>query len=338
MAIVKAKDLVSVPAGQVEEMLQGRVAGLNVINSGQPGQGGQISLSGVGNFGDTRPLYIIDGVQGDINNLNPNDIESVQVLKDAGSAAIYGVRGANGVIIVTTKRGTIGKAVVTYDSYYGTQRPLKDGWGLLDTKGRAALYDLAVANTPLAAHNNPQYGPGPTATIPVYLEAGSVYGSTNPSEPAADLKLYNNNYGAGPIYLIEKANQTGTDWFHELFKPAFQMNQTVTASGGGDKSRYLLSLGYLDQKGTFIGTYLKRYTVRLNTEFNVKNNIRIGENIQLIYRDNPKTGILGETNIGMTYREQPIIPVYDEGGGYGGSAAKGLGNAQESCCQCKAWP
>ena len=328
VAIVKAKDLGSVPAGQAEEMLQGRVAGLNVINSGQPGQGGQISLSGVGNFGDTRPLYIIDGVQGDINNLNPNDIESLQVLKDAGSAAIYGVRGANGVIVITTKRGTIGKAFVTYDSYYGTQRPLKDGWGLLDTKGRAALYDLAVANTPLAAHNNPQYGPGPTATIPVYLEAGSVYGSTNPSEPAADLTLYNNNYGAGPIYLIEKANQTGTDWFHELFKPAFQMNQTVTASGGGDKSRYLLSLGYLDQKGTFLGTYLKRYTVRLNTEFNVKDNIRIGENLQLIYRDNPKTGILGETNIGMTYREQPIIPVYDEGGGYGGSAAKGLGNAQ----------
>ena len=131
-----------------------------------PGQGGQIFSSGVGNFGDTRPLYIIDGVQGDINNLNPNDIESVQVLKDAGSAAIYGVRGANGVIVVTTKRGTIGKAFVTYDSYYGTQRPLKDGWGLLDTKGRAALYDLAVANTPGAAHNNPQYGPGPTAAIP----------------------------------------------------------------------------------------------------------------------------------------------------------------------------
>ena len=106
------------------------------------------------------------------------------------------------------------------------------------------------------------------------------------------------------------------------------MNHTLSASGGSDKSRYLFSLGYLDQKGTFIGTYLKRYTVRLNTEFNVKNNIRFGENLQLIYRDNPRTGIIGETNIGMTYREQPIIPVHDEGGGYGGSRAGGLGNAQ----------
>jgi TonB-linked SusC/RagA family outer membrane protein len=327
VAVVKVKDLVSIPAGQISEMLQGRVAGLNVINSGQPGRGAQIYLSGVGNFGDVRPLYIIDGVQGDVNNLNPNDIETVQVLKDAGSAAIYGVRGANGVIIITTKRGKVGRAVVTYDSYYGTQRPLKDGWGLLDTKGRADLYDLAVVNSG-AAHNNPQYGSGSTSVIPIYIVAGTKYGVTNPSDPAADIALYNHNFGAGPIYLIAKANQQGTDWFHELFNPAFQMNHTLTASGGTDKSRYLFSAGYLDQKGTFLGTYLKRYTIRLNTEFNIKNNIRIGENLQVIYRDNPQAGIIGETNIGMTYREQPIIPVYDEGGGYAGTAAKGLGNAQ----------
>ena len=328
VAVVKVKDLVSIPAGQVTEMLQGRVAGLSVVNSGQPGEGSQISLSGVGNFGDVTPLYIIDGVQGDINNINPNDIESVQVLKDAGSAAIYGVRGANGVIIVTTKRGRNGRAIVTYDTYYGTQQPLPDGWGLLGTRGRADLYDLAVANTTGAAHNNPQYGSGAVSTIPVYIVAGTKYGVTNASDPAANPALYNNNYGAGPIYQIMRANPTGTDWFHELFNPAFQMNHTLTASGGTDKSRYLFSVGYLDQKGTFLGTYLKRYTVRLNTEYNIKSNIKIGENLQVIYRDNPRTGILGETNIGMTYREQPIIPKFDEGGGYGGSRAQGLGNAQ----------
>jgi TonB-linked SusC/RagA family outer membrane protein len=328
VAIVKPKDLTSVPAGQTEEMLQGRVAGLNVINTGQPGEGAQISLAGYGNFGNTHPLYIIDGVEGDLNALNPADIESLQVLKDAGSYSIYGVRGASGVIVVTTKKGRAGRPIVTYDSYFGTQRPLKDGWGLLDTKGRADLYDLAVANTAGAAHNNPQYGPGPTATIPYYIIAGINNGVTDPNDPAADISKYNNNYGAGPIYLITRANQQGTDWFHELFKPAFQMNHTLTASGGSDKSRYLFSLGYLDQNGTFLETYLKRYTARLNMEFNIKNTIRIGENLAVAYRDNPRTGILGETNIGMTYREQPIIPVYDEGGGYGGSAAKGLGNAQ----------
>jgi TonB-linked SusC/RagA family outer membrane protein len=328
VAVVKPKDLTAVPAGQTEEMLQGRVAGLNVINTGQPGEGAQISLQGIGSFGDTRPLYIIDGVQGDINALNPADIESVQVLKDAGSAAIYGVRGANGVIVITTKRGKAGRPTISYDSYVGTQRPLDKGWGLLNTKERAALYDLAVANTPGAPHNFAQYGPGPTSIIPYYIIAGNKYGVTDPNDPAANLSLYNNNYGAGPIYLIAKANQQGTDWFHELFKPAFQTNHTISASGGTDKGRYLFSLGYLDQQGTFINTYLKRYTARLNTEFNVKNNIRVGENLLVTYRDNPKTGILGETNIGMTYREQPIIPVHDLGGGYGGSSAKDLGNAQ----------
>jgi TonB-linked SusC/RagA family outer membrane protein len=327
VAIVKVKDLVSVPSGQISEMLQGRVAGLNVVNTGQPGQGAQISLTGVGNFGDVTPLYIIDGVPGDVNNLNPNDVETVQVLKDAGSAAIYGVRGANGVIIITTKKGKVGRAIVTYDAYVGTQRPLKDGWGLLGTRGRADLYDLAVANTPLAIHNNAQYGPGPTATIPYYILAGNNNGVTDPNDPAADLSLYNNDYAAGPIYLIVKANQTGTDWFHEVFKPAFQQNHTLTVSGGNDKNHYLFSAGYLNQKGTFLGTYLKRYTIRLNTDFTVKNNIHIGENLQTIYRDNPKTAIIGETNIGNTYREQPIIPVYDEGGGYGGDAGAGLGNA-----------
>lgn len=327
VSVVKVKDMVSQPSGQISEMLQGRAAGLNVINSGQPGQGGQIFLGGFGNFGNVTPLYIIDGVQGDINSINPNDVESVQVLKDAGSAAIYGVRGANGVIIVTTRRGRVGRPVVTYDGYVGTQRPLKDGWGLLDTKGRADLYDMAVANTPGAAHNNPQYGGGPSATIPYYILAGGSGGITDPNDPRADLSLYNNNYSAGPIYLITKANQAGTDWFHELFKPAFQMNHTLAVSGGNDKSRYLFSVGYLDQKGTFLGTYLKRYTIRLNTDFVVKNNIHIGENLQTIFRDNPQTGIIGETTIGMTYREQPIIPVHDEGGGYGGTAAPGLGNA-----------
>jgi len=327
VAIVKPKELTAVPAGQVENMLQGRVAGLNVVNTGQPGQGAQISLGGYGNFGNTTPLYIIDGVQGDINSLNPGDVESLQVLKDAGSASIYGVRGANGVIVITTKRGRSGRPVITYDNYFGSQQPLPDGWGLLDTKGRADLYDLAVANTPGAAHNNPQYGPGPTATIPYYIVAGTKYGVTDPNDPAADLTKYNNNYGAGAIYQITRANPTGTDWFHELFRPAFQMNHTVTASGGSDKSRYLFSLGYLDQKGTYVGSYLKRYTARINTEFNLKSTIRFGENLQVSYRDNPQTGVIGETNIGMTYREQPIIPVYDEGGGFGGSRAQGLGNA-----------
>ena len=110
VSVVKSKDLVAVPAGQVEQMLQGRVAGLTVITSGEPGAPTQIYLHGPGNFGNVKPLYIIDGVEGDINSLNPYDIESIQVLKDAGAYSIYGVRGANGVIVVTTKKGKSGQS------------------------------------------------------------------------------------------------------------------------------------------------------------------------------------------------------------------------------------
>lgn len=328
VAVVKAKDLNAVPAGQAEQMLQGRVAGLNVITSGQPGEDAVVRLGGIGNFGNVTPLYIIDGIPGNINSLNPNDIESLQVLKDAGSAAIYGVRGGNGVIIVTTRRGRAGRPTITYDAYVGTQRPLKDGFGLLDTRGRADLYDLAVANTAGAGHTNPQYGTAPVSTIPFYIIAGTKNGVTDPNDPAADPSLYNTNYGAGGIYQITQANQSGTDWFHEIFQPATSTSHTVTAAGGSDKSRYLFSFGYLDQKGTLITTYLKRYTVRINNEFNIKNNIRVGENLQISNRQNPKNGNLSEGNaISMSYREQPIIPVHDIGGGYGGTRANGLGNA-----------
>ena len=144
VAIVKTKDLTAVPAGQVEQMLQGRVAGLNVITSGMPGGGSNVRLHGIGNFGDVTPLYIIDGVQGNINNLNPNDIESLQVLKDAGAYSIYGVRGANGVIIITTRNGRIGKTKVSYDFYIGTTRPLHKGPDLLNPQEMADLTWLAL--------------------------------------------------------------------------------------------------------------------------------------------------------------------------------------------------
>src|SRR6266498_1551449 len=130
VAVVKPKDLTAVPAGQVEQMLQGRVAGLNVITSGMPGGGSNVRIHGIGNFGDITPLYIIDGVQGNINNLNPEDIESLQVLKDAGAYSIYGVRGANGVIVITTKSGKNGKTKISYNFYVGTTRPLSKGLDL----------------------------------------------------------------------------------------------------------------------------------------------------------------------------------------------------------------
>jgi len=123
VAVVDVKNMKQIPSGSTETLLQGQAAGVQVISSGNPGQGADVRIRGIGSFGNNNPLYVIDGVQGSLHDINPNDIESVQILKDAGSAAIYGVAGANGVVIVTTKRGKSGKSVISYDGFVGTQRP-----------------------------------------------------------------------------------------------------------------------------------------------------------------------------------------------------------------------
>ena len=135
VSVVNVKDMKQVPAGTGEEALQGRASGLTVITSGQPGGASDLRIRGVTTFCNNQPLIIVDGVQGDLHNLNVNDIESIQVLKDA-SAAIYGVRGANGVIIVTTKKGRTGKARVTYDGYYGITTP-GPGFDMANTQQEA---------------------------------------------------------------------------------------------------------------------------------------------------------------------------------------------------------
>lgn len=326
VAVVNVKDLKAVPAGSPAQMLQGRASGLNIITSGQPGSRSNIRIRGITSFGNTDPLVIVDGVQASLENINVNDIESIQVLKDAGAASIYGVRGANGVIVVTTKKGRSGRATISYDAYYGTQRPLKKGFNLLNSQEMADLTWLAYRNSgqvdPVTGNPvHPQYGNGATPVLPDYiLPSGAKEG-----DPAVDPAKYNIDF-TKPAYQIVRANKQGTDWFHEIFKPAPIQSHTLTASGGNDKSTYLFSLGYFNQQGTLIETHLKRYSVRINTVFNVKDNIRIGENAYMFYRENPSIGNQSEGNeISQTYRTQPIVPVYDIMGNWGGGAGARLG-------------
>jgi TonB-linked SusC/RagA family outer membrane protein len=312
VAVVKPKDLVAVPAGQVEQMLQGRAAGLTVINSAVPGAPSQVYIHGIGNFGNVTPLYIIDGVEGDINSLNPYDIESLQVLKDAGAYSIYGVRGANGAIIITTKKGKNGKAKISYDFYIGQQEPLKKGLDVLNPQEQADLEWLRFKNSGIVpgdpGFGDPLYGNGPTPVLPDYIFAGPYYGLFK-GDPKADPSLYNIDSLNGNIYQIVPFNKTGTDWFHELMKPVINQNHTLSVSGGSDNNHYLLSFGYLDQPATYLDTYLKRYTARVNTGFEVMNTIRIGENFQLSYSQNPQVGAIEGAL--STY---PCLPVYDSMG------------------------
>ncbi|WP_240625686.1 SusC/RagA family TonB-linked outer membrane protein [Spirosoma pollinicola] len=330
VAVVDINELNQQPTAQITDQLQGRASGVTIQTSGQPGQAPQVRIRGINTFGNNSPLYVVDGVPtSTINDLNPNDIASMQVLKDAGAASIYGARAANGVIILTTKRGSKNEKVkVSYDAYYGSQR-VKQGnvWNILSPQEMANLKWVALKNTnPNDPINDAQYGNGATPLLPNYIApAGaqtvdeSIY-NVNPT--------YSNPDDVNNFNRIVKANKEGTDWFHAIFRPAPISSHNLSVTGGSDRGSYLFSVNYFNQQGTLLDTYLKRYTIRSNSQYNVNNHIRLGENLAYSITDNPQISINdpGGT-IGMAYRSQPIIPIYDIRGNYAGGYGPGLGDA-----------
>ena len=341
VSVVDLADARKQPVPDVANMLQGQASGVSVVSSGQPGQSPVIRIRGFNSFGNNTPLFVVDGVPTqDISELNPNDVANMQVLKDAGASSIYGARASNGVIIVTTKKGS-GKVKVAYDGYYGTQVP-KGGnvWNILNpTEGGQLLFEAGqnyntLNPTNLKPVGNNIYGTGATPVLPDYLVSGTAGGVTNTGgfaagSAAADPALYNADPTGVNYYQIAKANKGGTDWYHEIFKKAPIQQHNLSVSGGGEQGSYLFSLNYFNQQGTLINTYLKRYTLRANTTFKISNRVRVGENLAYAVTDNPQAngGILVEGSaIGFAMRENPIIPVYDIQGNFAGSAPKGLNN------------
>jgi len=321
VAVVDVANMKRMPAGTGEEALQGQASGVTIVTSGQPGAGSDLRIRGFTSLGSNDPLVIVDGVQGDLHNINVNDIESLQVLKDA-SAAIYGVRGSNGVVIITTKKGRQGKARVSYDAYYGMTEEGK-GFDLANPQQTADAIWLQMLNSGLnptdSTWGTKQYGNGPKPVLPDYL----IPTRGMEGDPNTDPSTYNIESNQ-----ITRANKAGTNWYKEIFRNAATQNHNLTVSGGAEKSSYLFSVGYLNQQGTLISTDLKRYSVRANTQFNIKDKIRVGENAYIQYRDNQVIQNQNEGNpISMAYREQPIIPVRDIMGNYAGTHAEDLGNA-----------
>ncbi len=322
VAIVNVKELQSVPSRSAEQALQGMASGVNVTKSGVPGAKSKILIRGVTNFGNTDPLVIVDGIQQDLNNISSQDIESIQVLKDAGAAAIYGVRGANGVILVTTKKGRTGTPVVSYQATYGIVQPLQGNpFNLANSSEYMQIYNTAFPG-------NDRFTKG----MPDYMYRGPVgAGVAFEGDPRINPSLYfYQSPNRGQNYIIQKVNKEGTDWFHELFKKASSTEHNLNISGGTEKSKYLFSLGYLNQQGTLINTRLKRYSARINTEFNLAKNIRVGENLNILYRENP--GFSENSDFGgitEVIKLPPIIPVKDIAGNWGGTfGGPSLGDGQ----------
>lgn len=332
VSVVDVSEMAQQPAGLLTSQLQGRASGVTILGGGQPGEPPQIRIRGINTFGNNSPLYVVDGVPTtNINDLNLNDIETMQVLKDAGAASIYGSRAANGVITITTKSGK-GKIRVNYDSYYGVQTVQQGNvWDILSPQEMADLQWMAKTNTnPDVAPSDDLYGSGARPVLPDYIAPKGLM----EGDPGVNPDLYNVNpfytspSDADAFYRISRANKEGTDWFHEIFSNAPTTSHNLQVSGSSDAAQYLFSLNYLNQQGTLINTYLKRYTLRSNTRFEVNDRIRVGENISFSLMDNPRVDARTEGSaIGMALRQQPIIPVRDIMGNYAGSFG-GIGNAQ----------
>ncbi len=314
-----------------ENLLQGQAAGVQVTTQGAPGAAGQVIIRGIKNFGNSSPLFVIDGVQaGDMSNINPNDIESISILKDAGSTAIYGVQGGNGVVLVTTKKGKQGKTQFSYDAFYGSTSPVAGNpFNVLNAANYLTLIKQVDPQNPLVVNGIKDFG---------YQGAGAK-GIGNASDPnAAASKYFLDVNTPNNDYLIQQFNNgAGTDWFHAIFKSAPIQQHSFTASGANGQNNYLFSLAYTDQEGTLIDTYFKRYQARINTNFALNDHIRVGETAQVFYVNNPNQfGNQNEGNaLSETYRIEPQIPIYDIKGGYGGTydGPTQLGNATNPVAQ-----
>lgn len=327
VSTISAKNTVAVPVPNVEQAIQGRVAGVTVITSGQPGATSQIRIRGFGSFTNNAPLYIVDDVPTfDVSDLDPNDIETTTVLKDAGAASIYGARAASGVVVYTTKHGKRdGKVRVTYDMSVGLNFP-GEGIDVLSPQQTAQKTWEAFRNAGQEP-SHPQYGDGDSPVLPEYINIGGKGGITNPDPATIDPAKYNVDFDKGAIYQVVKANKEGTDWYDAMTRVAPVTRHSLGLSGGNENSHYYLGLGYYNQQGIAINQYLKRYTARFNSEFTAAKRIRIGENMQVTYKDNPLIGDpQSENQLNHAYRMNPIIPVRDEFGGWAGTAAPGLNN------------
>ena len=267
VASIKSDALQKTPSAGLDQALQGRAAGVTVnANSGQPGASASIRIRGIGSvMGGSEPIFVVDGmITNNISFLSPNDIESTEILKDASSTAIYGSRGANGVILVTTKKGKEGKNNISLNVYGGFQ----NRWNKLDLMQRDEFSKTLIALNNVASEKAflKNYG------FNKWLSAYRL--GTSPYYPA----LKTDANPAGMDY-----SNVETDWQDEVFKAnALIQNYHLSFDGGTAKDRYTMSASYFNQEGTIIGSNFERLTLRLNSSHKVKEWLTVGEDLSFM--------------------------------------------------------
>jgi TonB-linked SusC/RagA family outer membrane protein len=322
IASVRASDLKGQPVSSMAEAMAGKMPGVQITQgTGAPGSSLQIKVRGTGTItAGTSPLYVVDGVplaKDQLNTFNMNDVESIEVLKDASSAAIYGSRGSNGVVLITTKKGTSGKTTVTYGGYYAWQSVSKK-IDMLDAYEYAELAYDARNNTyvdKMESINRKRIAAG-NSPLPFSISDNN----------ALRLKNSGNDYNTiVPMELIPYLNGTpgltNTDWQDEIYRTAGMQNHTVSASGGSDKIKYYVSLDYLNQDGIIINSDFKRYGARLNLDVSegiFKFGITLNPSLTIENKVN-SDGAYNSNGGGVVasaLHSSPIFPVYNDDGSF----------------------
>lgn len=273
VALVSGKELTRNPSMSAAQAIQGKAPGVLVFENGAPGGGATIRVRGVGSINKgSDPIYIVDGVQvGDISSIQPDEIDNLQVLKDASASAIYGANGSNGVVIINTKRGKAGKVQVNLDSYVGTVLAPKQ-YDIMNADQYAAFYTDVYTNY---------------KHVPVPLGYQDAFRQ----------KYY------GPDW------HQGTNWQNLMFNNGLNQNYHLSMSGGGDNSNISVALGYVNEKGNVIKTSAEKYNLRVNSDLKVGKYFKFGENAETTYKiqQSPMTVQAGIYDLNAS----PLMKVYN---------------------------
>jgi TonB-linked SusC/RagA family outer membrane protein len=316
IATVKAAEFENQPIVGVDQALQGRAAGVQVTqNSGTPGSGIAVRVRGAASLSaNNDPLYVVDGLPinsgsytnigtgnqqtNALSDINPNDIESIEVLKDAASAAIYGSRASNGVVLITTKRGKAGKTKVTLDYYRGAQTAWKKPKNITGQQQTELFLEMVENRYPRSANGQISAFGVPFRSYPD--AAAYAFGSGSLAVVGGIYQFNDDGDGVRDVATFQNPSSApNTNWSDEVFRTAPITNYELSFSGGNEKTRFRVGAGYFDQDGILLGSGFKRASARLSLENNISNRVRMGLNLGLnrsvnnrINNDNNINGVL----------------------------------------------
>lgn len=294
VARVTDKTLQQIPTADLNTALQGKVAGVFIQNSAKPGEAASIKIRGNNSIQyGTSPIYVIDGLLVDqgFEMLNTNDIATIDVLKDASATAIYGARGANGVVVITTKKGQKGKARVTYDGWYGSQSFSKE----MPLINGSQLHDLRVEAYINEFNNTTNL---PPARREKYIKDNFLSTTVPPNTIFTEDEM--EAYLSGKTY----------NWLDAVTQNAYQQNHAVSFSGAGDKGSYFMSFNYNQQEGLMKNVSYERYTGKINLDQMVKPWLKVGTNTTFVYQVGHP--VADDNTFPVALRADPLLPISGE--------------------------